>query len=127
VVYGESLGTGVAVDLASRLPVGGVILEAPFTSIADVAQRLFWFLPVRPLVRNRYDSLRKIGHINAPLLLLHSRNDEYFRIRHSQRLLHAATGPKQLVELQGKHAEAFFESIDLCRSEIQNFLARLQR
>ena len=126
VVYGESLGTGVAVDLASRMPVGGVILEAAFTSVADVAQRLFWFLPVRPFVRNRYESLRKISRINAPLLLLHSREDEMFRISHAQRLLNAADGPKQLVELRGKHAEAFCDSVDTCSTEIRSFLANLQ-
>ncbi|BCM92292.1 putative protein [Abditibacteriota bacterium] len=124
VVYGESLGSGVAVDLAARVPVRAVVLEAPFTSIADVAQRIFWFLPVHPFVRNRYDSIRKISCINAPLLLLHSRNDEFFRIRHSLRLLKAATEPKHLVELRGKHAVAFSESLDICRPALQNFLTQ---
>lgn len=127
VLFGESLGSGVAVDLASRMLTGGVILEAPYTSIADVAQRIFWFLPVRPFIRNRYESLRKIGRIKAPLLLLHSRDDEFFRLRHSQRLLAAAAEPKHLVELRGKHADAFFESLETCRTEIKNFLMRIEQ
>ncbi len=126
VIYGESLGTGIAADLAPRVPIGGVILEASFTSIADVAQRMFWFLPVRRLVRNHYDSLSKVKHIQSPLLLLHSRDDEIFNIRHSQRLLGAAAEPKRLVELRGKHADAFYESIDICRSAIQEFLTPLK-
>jgi fermentation-respiration switch protein FrsA (DUF1100 family) len=73
-------------------------------------------------VRNRYDSLSKISRVGAPLLLLHSRDDEFFRLKHSQRLLAAATAPKHLVELRGKHAEAFEESLEICGCEIQKFL-----
>ena len=124
-LYGESLGTGIAVDLATRVPVGGVVLEAAFTSLADVGQRIFWFLPVRRLIRNRYDSLRKIANVNAPLLLLHSRDDEYFSIRHARRLLGAARTPARLVELRGKHASAFHDSEAVCREALQQFIAGL--
>ena len=122
-LYGESLGTGIAVDLASRVPVGGVVLEAAFTSLADVGQRIFWFLPVRGLIRNRYDSLRKVGKVEAPLLLLHSRDDEYFSIRHARRLVAAARTPARLVELRGKHASAFHDSEDACRAALRQFIA----
>jgi fermentation-respiration switch protein FrsA (DUF1100 family) len=125
VLYSESLGTGVAVDLAARAPVGGIVLEAPFTSIPDVAQRIFWFLPVHPLVRNRYDSLRKIGGVRAPLLILHRRDDEYLKLRHARRLLDAARSAKRLVELHGQHADAFFASEELCRDALRAFIADL--
>jgi fermentation-respiration switch protein FrsA (DUF1100 family) len=127
VLYGESLGSGIAVDLATRAPVGGVILEAAYTSLADVGQRIFWFLPgiIRLLVRNRYDSLAKIPRISAPLLMLHSSDDEIFRYkRHALRLFAAAREPKQLVCLQGTHADAFFVSKALCREAIAGFIAR---
>jgi len=127
ILYAESLDTGVAVELAAREPVGGVVLEAPFTSISDVAQRIFWFLPVRPLVRNRYDSLGKIPNIQAPLLILHSRHDEYFKLRHARRLLDAARSPKRLVELTGKHAEAFFVSESICREALRQLVADLDK
>jgi hypothetical protein len=129
-LYGESLGTGVAVDLASRMPVGGVVLEAPFTSISDVAQRIFWFLPgvVRLLVRNRYDSRRKIARIDAPLLLLHSRDDEFFSFRrHAERLFAAAREPKRLVELRGTHADSFFVSEPVCRDALREFAVQISR
>ena len=124
-LYGESLGSGVAVDLAARAPVGGVVLEAAYTSLADVGQRIFWFLPgiIRLLVQNRYDSLVNISQINAPLLMLHSTNDEIFPFkRHAPRLFAAAHEPKQLVPIQGAHADAFFVSEPLCRKALTAFL-----
>jgi uncharacterized protein len=123
VVYGESLGSAVAVDLASKVPVGGVVVEEAFTSIADVGQKMFPFLPVRWLVRNKYDTLNKIGHINTPLLILHSRDDEYFSLRHAERLLAAAHEPKQLVVLRGGHNDAFLASEQIYREALKQFFA----
>ena len=123
VVYGESLGSAVAVDLASKLPVGGVVIEEAFTSIADVGQKVFPFLPVRWLVRNKYDTLNKIGHIDTPLLILHSRDDEYFSLLHAERLLAAATEPKRLVELKGGHNDAFLVSEQIYREALKQFFA----
>ncbi len=126
VLYGESLGSAVAVELATRVPVGGVILEEPFTSIADVGQAMFPFLPIRWLVRNKYDSLGKIDRLNAPLLIFHSRQDEYFPIRHAERLLAAARDPKQLIELHGSHNDAFLLSADRYRQGLLEFLLHRQ-
>jgi fermentation-respiration switch protein FrsA (DUF1100 family) len=124
VVYGESLGSAVAVNLASSAPVGGVVIEEAFTSISDVGQRMFPFLPVRWLVRNKYDTLSKIGRLNAPLLILHSRDDEYFSMRHAERLLASAREPKQLVELRGGHNDAFLVSQQIYREVLKQFFAR---
>ncbi len=124
VVYGESLGTGVAVELAVRQRVRGVILEAPFTSIPDVGQRLFPYLPVRWIARTRYENLQKIGRINSPLLILHSREDEIFGLAHAERLLAAAAEPKRLVVLAGGHNDAFLASVDVYRAALREFLAR---
>jgi len=110
VLYGESLGAAIAVDLASRKPVGGMVLESVFSSAVDVGQEMFPFLPARLLVRNRYESVKKIGAVQAPVLILHSRDDEFFRWHHPQRLYDAATGPKTLVELRGGHNDAFLVS-----------------
>ena len=124
VVYGESLGSAVAVNLASSTPVAGVVIEEAFTSIGDVGQRMFPFLPVRWLVRNKYDTLSKIGRLNAPLLILHSRDDEYFSMRHAERLLASAREPKQLVELRGGHNDAFLVSQQIYREVLKQFFAR---
>lgn len=122
VLYGESLGCGVAVELATRVPVGGVILEAPFTSIADVGREFYPFLPVRWMVRNRFENLAKIGRVRAPLLVLHSRQDEIFGFHHAERLFAAAAEPKRLVELAGGHNDAFVVSAETYRRALAEFL-----
>lgn len=126
VLYGESLGTAVAVDLASRVENGGVILEEGFTSVPDAAREMYPWLPLRWLLRTQYRSLDKIGRIHAPLLIFHSRDDEFFSLRHAQRLLAAATPPKRLVELDGGHNDAFLVSKTLYRSALQRFFGELR-
>jgi len=123
VVYGESLGSAVAVQLATEVAVGGLVLEEPFTSAVDVGQKMFPFLPVRWLARSRYDSLAKIGQIRAPLLILHSRDDEMFPLSHAERLVAAAPQPGELVVLRGSHNEAFLVSDRIYREALQQFLA----
>jgi hypothetical protein len=110
VLLGESLGSAVGTELARQVEVGGLILEEAFTSMADVGQGMFPFLPVRWLVRNRYDTIAKIGEVRAPILILHSRDDEYFPMRHAERLRAAARAPVALVELRGSHNDAFLTS-----------------
>ncbi|MCX7886353.1 MAG: lysophospholipase, partial [Verrucomicrobiae bacterium] len=78
ILYGESLGTAIAAELATKTDVAGVILEEPFTSIPEVGQKLFPFLPVRLLAKNKYDTLSKMPNLRAPLLIFHSRDDEFF-------------------------------------------------
>jgi alpha-beta hydrolase superfamily lysophospholipase len=126
VVYGESLGSAIAADLATKVDVGGLILEEAFTSIGDVGQKMFPFFPVRWLVRNKYDTLSKMPCIKVPLLILHSRDDEIFNIRHAQRLLAAANDPKQLVELRGHHNDAFLVSAPIYHAAMQQFFATLK-
>ncbi|HVM60051.1 MAG TPA: alpha/beta hydrolase [Verrucomicrobiae bacterium] len=125
VLYGESLGSAIAADLAARVDVGGLIIEEAFTSIGDVGQKMFPFLPVRWLVRNKYDTLGKMPRIKVPLLIFHSHDDELFNMRHAQRLLAAANDPKQLVELRGHHNDAFLVSAATYHDALQKFFASL--
>ena len=125
VAYGESLGSAVAADLASTVEVGGLILEEAFTSVGDIGQKMFPFFPVRWLVRNKYDTLRKLPRIKVPLLIIHSRDDEFFDMRHAQRLLAAANQPKRLVELRGGHNDAFLVSALAYRAALQQFFGSL--
>jgi len=127
VVYGESLGSAIAADLAAKVEVGGLVLEEAFTSIGDVGQRMFPFLPVRWLVKNKYDTLSKMPRINVPLLIVHSREDELFNMRHAQRLLAAANEPKQLVELHGHHNDAFLVSAAIYHDALQKFFVTLNK
>jgi pimeloyl-ACP methyl ester carboxylesterase len=95
VLWGESLGTGVATQLACARPVAGVVLEAPFTSVATRAQEIYWWTPARWLVRDRFDNLGRIAAIGAPLLVAHGEQDVVTPARHGHALLAAALAPKR--------------------------------
>lgn len=95
VLYGESLGTGVAVYLASLGHAGAVILEAPYTSITDVAAARFPIFPVRSLVKDEFDSLSRIRSVRVPLLVIHGERDNVVAARFGKRLFAAANEPKE--------------------------------
>jgi uncharacterized protein len=102
IVYlGESLGTGVAVALASESPPAALVLRSPFTSMADVAAHHYWFLPVRQLLRDRFDSLSRIQRVRCSVLVLAGDRDTIVPFELSQRLYEAAPGPKRLVTFAG--------------------------
>ena len=101
VLYGESLGSGVAVRLASERPVGGLILEAPYTSTADVAKLTYWFVPVDLLMRDQFRSIEAITQVQSPLLVLHGEEDGLIPIRLGEKLYEAAPGPKRFIRLPG--------------------------
>ena len=104
VAFGELLGTGVAVSLAATHPVGGVVLEAPFTSAADVGALVYWFLPVRRLMKDQFRSDMRIGSVTAPLLVLHGARDGVVPIGLGERLFSLANEPKQFVRFaDGAH------------------------
>lgn len=108
-VFGESLGGGVAIELARRRTVGSVIVQDTFTSIADMGAKLYPWLPVRWLVGRRYDNLAKIPSVPVPVLVLHSRNDELIPYEQGERLFAAAMQPKRLITTAGGHnSSAFF-------------------
>lgn len=121
IVYGESLGVAVATDLVSQVAAAGLVLEEGFTSAPDVGQQMYPFLPMRWLMRTRFDTLDKMSRIRAPLLIFHSRDDEFFPMEHAQRLLAAARVPKRLVELHGGHNDAFVLSGEIYRDALQRF------
>jgi fermentation-respiration switch protein FrsA (DUF1100 family) len=99
IIHGESLGTAVAIELASRKPCAGVILEAPFTSAKDVAATV---VPVLgPLLISGFDSLSRIGRVHAPLLFIQGDRDEVIPLRLGQALFAAAPKPKSFWLVQG--------------------------
>ena len=99
VFYGESLGSGVAVQTAAALPPAeqpaALILEAPFTSIADVAAEHYPFMPARMLVKDRFDSRARIGDYEGAMLILHGENDRVVPIAFGRALFAAAREPKE--------------------------------
>jgi fermentation-respiration switch protein FrsA (DUF1100 family) len=99
VLWGESLGTGVAVALAASQPVARVLLESPFTSTADVAAAIYWFLPVRLLMLDQFRSDQRIGNVAAPVMVLHGARDTVVPIRFGEQLYAVIRAPKQFVRL----------------------------
>jgi fermentation-respiration switch protein FrsA (DUF1100 family) len=97
VLWGHSLGTGVAVRLAAEKPVGKLILEAPYSSTADVAAGLFPFVPVRWLMKDQLHSDEWIGAVQAPVLMMHGARDDVIGIVYGQRLFALAHEPKRFI------------------------------
>lgn len=120
VLYGESLGTGVAVRLAAERPVGGLVLDAPYTSIADIARSSFWFVPIDLLLRHPFRSLDRIAGIRAPLLMMHGEEDGVIPIALSERLFAAANEPKRFVRLPHVGHDSVLERGGL--AEVRRFL-----
>ena len=101
VLFGESLGTGVAVQVGTARDAAGVILDSPFTSLVDVAAMHFPFVPVRLFLRDRYASTEYIGRLRAPLLILHGEQDRVVPFELGRRLFAAAHEPKQFCAFPG--------------------------
>jgi hypothetical protein len=100
-LFGRSLGSGVAVQLAAQRPVAGVVVVAPFDSMVEVGKHYYPFLPVSWLLRHRFDSLALAPKIRVPLLCLVATRDEIIPAVHSKRLYDAWGGPKRWVGLEG--------------------------
>lgn len=106
VAWGELLGTGVVIALAVDHPVGALILDAPFTSAADIGAAAYPFLPVRWLMKDPFRSDRLIGRVHAPLLVLHGARDSIVPIAYGRRLFALANEPKRFVSFEtGNHVD----------------------
>ena len=122
VIFGRSLGAAIAADLASRYCAAAVILESAFTSVPDMAARLYPWLPVRLLSRFQYNNLDKVSRITSPLLIVHSRDDEIVPYEQGERLFEQAREPKQFLELNGGHNDGFYLSRDHYAESLAEFL-----
>jgi fermentation-respiration switch protein FrsA (DUF1100 family) len=106
VLWGESLGAGVAIALAAERPVGRVILEAPFTSAAALGARHYWYLPVSLLMKDQFRSDLRIGKVTAPLLIMHGVHDRVVPYAMGEQLFDLANKPKHFVRfLDGGHED----------------------
>lgn len=122
VLFGESLGTGIATQVASQRQTSAVILEAPYCSVAAEAKAHFGIFPIDWLLRDRFDSAARIGRIDAPLLILHGSQDGVIPASSSRALFAAAQEPKEYIEFQGGgHNDLFsFGALD----HIRRFLVK---
>ena len=104
VVWGGSLGSGVAVALAAEKPIGRLILEAPYTSTEAVGAQHYWYLPVRFLMKDQFHSDQRIGKVKAPLLILHGMLDRTVPYSMGEQMFELANKPKHIVRfLDGGH------------------------
>jgi fermentation-respiration switch protein FrsA (DUF1100 family) len=100
-LWGESLGSGVAVALAAEKPVGRVVLEAGFSSAADIGAGVYWYVPVRLLMKDQFRSDLRIGKVTAPVLMLHGDRDNIIPIALGERLYALINAPKRFVRFPG--------------------------
>jgi hypothetical protein len=94
ILYGESLGTGVATELGQNNSFSGIVLESPFTSIADAAKIYYPYLPVNLLLKDRYDTIKKIKNIKIPVLIMHGKKDNIVPFFMGEKLYQMANEPK---------------------------------
>lgn len=103
VIFGRSLGAGVAADLAARVHPAGVVLESGFTSLADLGASLYPWFPVRLICRHRYPTMENASKCQCPVLVAHSRDDDLIPFSHGERIFAAAPDPKFFLEMLGTH------------------------
>jgi pimeloyl-ACP methyl ester carboxylesterase len=121
VVAGRSLGSAVAVDLASRVPLAGVMLLSPIDSIVRMGARMYPWVPVRLLASSRFDSLGKIGRVRAPVVVIHAADDRWVPIEAARSLFGEARSPKLMLETLGGHNGAGFEDVVQLRDALARF------
>jgi len=125
VLYGESLGAGAAVELASRAPAAGLIMDGGFTSVPDMARLVLPWFP-RRLISSRFDNFAKLPGIKIATLFLHSPQDDIVPYAMAKRNFAAAGGPKSFVDLQGGHNAGFLDAGEAYGAAIKNFLSSLE-
>ncbi|MBE7368722.1 alpha/beta hydrolase [Ramlibacter pallidus] len=122
-VFGHSLGGAIAIDLASKVAdEQGVIVEGTFTSIPDVASSMKWgWLPIGPLITQRFESVRKVAKVDSPLLVVHGDNDRLIDSSLGKRLYEAATGRKHFVLVEGG---SHFSTMSVGQAQYRQALAQ---
>jgi uncharacterized protein len=126
VIYGWSLGSAVAVGLASEVEEAALILEGAPASLVDIGQERYPFFPIRLIMRNPFESIQRIDRVHAPMLFLHSPEDAVIPIAEGRRLYEAARGDKTFVEVHGGHVDATNVDTQRFYGAIRTFLATHQ-
>jgi fermentation-respiration switch protein FrsA (DUF1100 family) len=124
VLFGRSLGSAVAAELALRKEVGALIMESGFTSVPDLGSKFFPHLPLRLISKYHYTSIDKVGRVEMPKLFIHSPDDEIVPYEHGVRLFERAAGPKKFLRLAGGHNEGFMLSGIAYREGLDGFLTQ---
>jgi fermentation-respiration switch protein FrsA (DUF1100 family) len=126
IAYGVSIGTSVAINLCSRVPCSGIILEEGFSSGRDVARHYHPVMPYYIFV-NAYDSLAKIKKVKIPKLFFHSLDDKTIPLYMGKKLYDAAPEPKEFIEINGDHNNTFFKSQNTYIDAMREFIEDLNK
>ncbi|MGD0682403.1 MAG: alpha/beta hydrolase [Terracidiphilus sp.] len=109
ILFGQSMGTGVAVQMAGEFPVGGVMLLAPYTSVAEIAQRNYPYFPAKYIILDRYENDKKMKNIHAPLLIINGARDQLIPPSQGKQLYGLANEPRQFYSLPGHGHNDLFD------------------
>lgn len=120
ILAGRSLGSAVAVELATRVPSAGALLLSPIESVPATAAMLYPWVPVYLLARNRFDSIEKIAGVRVPVVVVHARNDRLVPLEGARRLFARVGSPKLMLETGGGHNRAGFSPV----TELEEGLSR---
>ncbi|MFH1701634.1 MAG: alpha/beta hydrolase [Candidatus Zixiibacteriota bacterium] len=122
IIFGRSLGGAVACWLAREKSPAVLIVESSFTSIPDIAAKLYPYLPIRLIARYKYDSKEYIKGIKSPVLFIHSPDDDLVAYDLGKKLFEVANEPREFLEISGSHNEGFLSSGNHYKNGIKNFL-----
>jgi uncharacterized protein len=125
ILCGRSLGGAVAAHLATEVLPAGLAVEGAFTSYSDIGARFYPYMPVRPFVRFRYDTLAHVKQVRCPVMVVHSRDDGLVPPAFGLRLFEAAHEPKQFTEIAGSHNDGFVFSADRYKAAWSRWLKTL--
>ena len=122
ILYGESLGSGVAVEIGKKNNFNGIILESPFTSVENSAKIYYPYLPVKFILKDRYDSINKIDKIRTPILIMHGKKDDIIPFSMGKELFEKANNPKySYFTLDDVHMMEFNDQL---LKNIKNFIEK---
>lgn len=122
VLFGRSLGASVAARLASRNPAAGLILDSAFTSITDLGAELYPLIPIRHISRFSYNTTEYLKDVKAPVMVIHSSDDEIIPFSHGERIYSSISGKKKFLRLRGSHNDGFVRSSPAYIKAVSGFL-----
>ncbi len=125
ILYGESLGGGVASYVALQKPVGGLILASTFTSVPDRGAEIYPFVPVHALSKYQFNTYDRLPQIKVPILVIHSRDDIIIPFSHGEKNFARANEPKTFLEISGDHNYGFLDSGTVYSQGILDFVAKI--
>jgi len=125
IIFGRSLGGGVASYLAQKYQPRALIIESSYTSIPDVATKLFPRLPMKLITRFKYNTRVRLKDIYCPVLIIHSKDDEIIPFRHGQVLYETANPPKTFLQIKGRHYYGFLGSKSIYVDGLREFIQEI--